>query len=1107
MRTQQEFDATEHAWRDRLAGLTLVVEANVDPDQAAQAFEILGANFKRLQSKNQRKSLLRQYRAALAVGLCNAGAREYDEGIFWPSVGRAFGANLGQSEQQEISEAFRAALESFELARFTTPQRNIGEILMHAGVPIASVESFVRTLNRRDELTENLDGRQFVSWVRSLTRELATSGGLDIPTWRFLTEGGEVSEDFVDRCLALLDSTAPGASAGEVEDGLPAEVVREVKRLVESGALLKPSGTARKRRRDEALYPRIVFDVANGIQIKLPPLETVTETAISWEIRAEGRLSRVQVAAPWPGDPVQARYESVTSPAKVVAVSVAPSEQTWNLELVDVDDPLLVFDAETGDWIPARNSLPKNSVWLAYANKGGRAFEECIESYGQVRLLGVSDSPYGWDGWSFAEVDPSNAVKLKLLSSDRWRYVTFVSKPMLSNLEYIRHSTTLDGRHITSTRPKVVLPAAATSEGGSSTSIAWTVSIEDRADNSTLSFGTFESQPEPTAVDPWPRNINCIVGDFNLVVRGPLGRGLTTRVAIAEGYAFSADAEFRSMNHLGTGLDPAEVKLMAPAEIASQSKMTTLNHSDRSARLDLAALQGDLTVIVAVPHMSVSVQGQHAPGVNINPLRIDLEDLADVVLRVVTPMTGRVEMVALSGGEVVQTVFAGDGQQGSRLFNLAQLADSLARTGGGALSVGSEGIRVPIASISPRKLADGVAVSPDGLLRLSGFVPTRNLTCALYPTFAPWRLPIVVDIDEVAGCAQLDASVLREGAVKAHLRVEDPWNPQPWAELPDLRAANLFDLEVGELFDEPGLPDSGFRTWLARTDDCPRTPESVATALTIFSLLRKFSPKVARKTLRHELALAVRSNRELVVQSVLETEASARDLMRFFVESDVVTVPGEAWESTPVLWTYSVALGILADSDLWVTDDKPLLANDLATYAGTSAIQILKEGRDPHASIGRFDDTVALMNVWPQERVDAIWDVANPLPGRFLDEDPRASSGKALFDQRHEREVRELSMFTSKFLAQAKSILATEVGPEAIAPVEARLASDGWRNLPALSLAFALCARLAARGSDSANDFFVSTRSYYANLAHAAPSIVERDLGLAELWVTYWSEQ
>lgn len=1102
MRTQQDFDEAERNWRERLVGRSLVIEANADPAVASAAFRILGSNYQKSNTLARRRRLLDQYRAALAVGLCSVGSQGYSDRTFWPAVGDAFGQYLGGDDQREISEAFRAALDAFGLSRFTTPMRNVGEILMHAGVPIASLESFARALVSRDAKSPGLDGRLFRDWVTSMTQDLASSLGLDAPTWRFLTEAGEVAEDFVDRCLVVLDRGVGVSGPEASSDGLPAPVIAELSRLVASGALDRHPERSRARSREAVLYPRLQFSPGAGVRVQLPPLETVTESAISWRVAAEGKSTRIDVAAPWPGDLIKPLFTPISYPAKIVMVSVTPGDQSWDLDLVNVEDPLVIFDSESGYIIPSRTDLPKSSVWIMFANQNGAPLSECVESDGNIRIVAESDSPYGWAGWSFAEIDLSAVAKLRFVGSDRWRYTSSVTRPVISGLVNLPNLVTIDGRYVSSARPSVVLPSAKRLDGGT-VSLSWTITITEVASGTLVSSITVESDDGRRVVDPWPSHAPNF-GEFLIAVRGPLGRGLSARAALAIDAQVTSTSQFRMMNLSGTGLEPAVATItLGGVDVPSIVELSAIA---TSAGLRLDDGSGHLDVVVSIPFMAVELLGNRTAAPTIAPQQIDLEDLAAAQLRVSMPSEQVGELYFEHSGEVLQTVRAG-GSSRSAVFNLQQVVDTLAGRGSAQVKLRIDGCSIPVGMIRPRKLAQALSIDSDGFLEIVGASTTVNLSCAIYPQFAPWLPPYLILLSGSRSTDRLSGRLLGEGEVTAVLRVEDPWTPAPWAALPEPGNPNAFELTVGEISEDPIDPDRGFRSWLARSGPCLVSAQTLPRALEIDALLRRIRPAAPREVMRRELAGAIRPYREHVVEAVLRTETEARDLMRLFIESDVVTVPGESWASSPLLWTYSVGLGVLADSDQMLTDEKPLFLNSLESYVGKSAVEIVTDGLDPLGPVGRFNAETKIMSTFPQDRIDELWSVANPLPGHFLDKDPRASAAKELFDERSNRHVQDISRETQAHLTAIKGVLVAELGPFAFAPIEARLFQSGWMNLPALSLAFGMCARHAAAGSEAAMVIFRRTRLHYSELAHAAPAIVEKDLALGELWLTHWRLQ
>ena len=116
-------------------------------------------------------------------------------------------------------------------------------------------------------------------------------------------------------------------------------------------------------------------------------------------------------------------------------------------------------------------------------------------------------------------------------------------------------------------------------------------------------------------------------------------------------------------------------------------------------------------------------------------------------------------------------------------------------------------------------------------------------------------------------------------------------------------------------------------------------------------------------------------------------------------------------------------------------------------------------------------------------------------------------AARQLFDARTSHSLRTLIAASASILTRTTSAINGVFGPGGEAPIDARLGSDGWRNLPALSMALAIVARLAARDVGNSRGMFSIMRDHYALLAEAAPAFVEQDLVIAELWIMNWRNE
>jgi hypothetical protein len=493
-----------------------VIEADANPDEARIALEVLGRTF-RLQSNRSRKELLLQrYKAALLVGVASV-ATLYDVAGLWPYLERYFGP-LSQADRDVVAGAFRAGLDHFGLARFHFPRRNIDEMLMHGGIPGPRTDEFIELLARRSAMSEGLNGRQFCQWVGGLPFATAAAYGLDAPTWRFLGEGREVSEDVVERSLQLLDRFAAGPVTEADLVAFPAVMHRDLLRALDE--LDEKKLRVPRRRRDQLdLSPRMFFGPSAGVRVRLPSVEHLLETSIDWTVAMEGTTRRVSVAAPWPGDPITPRFVSVSRPVKQVALTAYPGEQTWIVDLVEPDDPLLIFDGQTGEWIPPRNSLPKSDIWLAVPNPDDQPLQQILEIDGSQWSPELVEAPLGWAGWSFARASAASADRLRVAGQDRWRYVSSVRRPRVEVGDPVPMVRTPDGSNVFGVVPSVLLPATPQSDDVGST-IRWTVSVM-RGDGGSAGASSVLVGGAETRVElPIPRD-EGVLGVFDVQVQGP----------------------------------------------------------------------------------------------------------------------------------------------------------------------------------------------------------------------------------------------------------------------------------------------------------------------------------------------------------------------------------------------------------------------------------------------------------------------------------------------------------------------------------------------------------------------------------------------------------
>lgn len=773
-----------------------------------------------------------------------------------------------------------------------------------------------------------------------------------------------------------------------------------------------------------------------------------------------------------------------------------PGNNEWTLQLVDPDDPLLVFDTTTGQVVPARSSLPQSDVLIAVPNPHAKAFDELVEIEGRPPTLQSLEAPLGWGLWSFYSTSLNDVARLRMNGAELWRFVSTVRRPAVQGVGPIPHIRASDGGAVWAAPPRVTLPGLEgdTAEGAV---VPWTITVVNLASAEEVLRQTWEVGRQAVTIDLADTTLADAIGEFDISVKGPLGRGVTRRVALATGISVQADRDFREMSPFGDGLVEADVLIK---HVADQDDELRVELDRTTVSVVHALTRGPQTidVTVSLPAMSVTVQiGEELQALSHGPVRLDVEDLHKTTLRVTVGAPGGYELVGLNSGELLQTVRASAvGASNTVRFALSQLVDTFVAVGGGQLILAYEGSRIPVGHVRPRQLAQALEIDGADLV-LHDCATDEPLELAIYPRYAPWMPPTT--LMAIDGRATLPEDLLSEGKGRVVLRTRDPWVEQPWpADYPS-RGVNVFDLDLGEVSELDDDEMVGFRSWLARTGPCPSVAGRLAPAIWLYTGRHLEKYRTPAETFRTELAAQIALHRKDVPGALLEATVSDAPL-ELFVAADIVTLPPGSYVFPDALWDISPLLATMA------SDWTDTVAIDRAVRVlGESARSVLRGEGDPHSTLGRFGDNEMLISRWPDDRIEAVWRSVSPVPGRLLDSDSRLIAAKQLFDQR--RALPFDARSTAQWLSQISRLLVREVHATAENVLNARRGTHGWTTTPELSLALALLARADARGHERVGEIYAHLKPMHEGLARVAPLMTEQDLILAELWLTRWSEE
>nr|GID83024.1 hypothetical protein Ade03nite_19480 [Actinoplanes derwentensis] len=1074
-----------------MRAVSLASELDTSEDEVKGVIRALGRVLADSASYDRRRLLSYRYPACLVVGLAGIGAVGYEHGNYWGAVHEMA---PGWVDQAQWGGLFRANLDRFSLARFPgLPQVNVGEILMHAGVPAYCIGDLLNLLLQRLARDPGMSAEQFLAWALTPGRE-SRLFELDKPVQRFLQYGGDYAEDLVDRCIDLLERLRQPVFHTDGL-GLPVHLVAKAQQLAELGWLDWSGVTERVDYGPRSSFSRPYLELepfGRGLVVSLPAVPDAADGQVVWQVRVDGDAQNVVSRSMWPGgrETAPATAMTLARPARRLIVELAAHDQEFEIEIVDPRDPLLVF-TEDGRRAPATSSLAPEPVWLLYPLETNAGAPLELNVTGELQDLGDGPAPYGWLGWRLRRVDLRDVSEL-WLGNGSPRRVKGARRARLNLDQPLPGVCGLTGVPVVATAPLLTLPT----EPGVPTE--WSIRLR-RPGSVQLSAETVTVTSD-TIVDPWRRLPRPLVGAYELIVRGPLGRGLSRTLELAEGLNARSSPSWREIG--ADGLEPATVRAgpslpgltVAPA-------LVQLGPKDVAAELQIDSNAGVTTVRVTPPHMAVQRLG--AGGCadwSLQPLRLDTETIGEGELVVRLAEASDAVLVVKAAGRELQTVSSGAtyGQPLAR-FPLAAVAGTIGVYGIAHLEVRIGEQDFLVARCTPRRLASAVRIDNDRLVLDEG-VPASGLVAGLYRVFAPWLPPHVMSFDPNLVSEPLPMEIAAAGPLVAVLRIEDPWVPAGWPDWPG--ADNVFDIpdrewkSSGE--DTAADAMSGF---LAGVGDLPDRPDITPLLIDLYHRKDDLRGRVDRDV--RGMSTILRRYPSQTLAGLTRTRVSADRLAAPLVHSGLAALPSNVYVSDRdeiKLWKISPLAGMLAAAHRLGDEDRTEeLSEQVIAVCGDVALDLLRGEIDSHRAVGRFDDSAARLAQIPIEARDRFWKAVPVVPGGLLDADERLTAARQLFDVRLQPGIARVSIAARDLLLITQQQLHAVDIPRVMDAVRARNPTTGWRALPALSLALAFVARLAARGHTGCDQLLPRILPYHATLARSAPRLVTIDLLLAEL--------
>jgi hypothetical protein len=712
----------EDSWRPLLRSASLVAEADLHPARTRRVANVLGRLYANLRDPQaEGDSLLSRWPACLAAAMAGVAATDCAAGAYWPALWEAAGFPGTPQDQEVWGRAFNTAIGRLGMATFPElPFPSVGPIVMHAGLPVHCLGEYFRLLLARRRLDPGLDADDFLAWATAPGDERRLAP-LAEPARRFLLTGGDYAHDIVDRTLGLLDLLAdPDPDLGTV--GLPGYLTEAAKAELAAGRLdLSVAAGHRTGGGDAAtasrkVQPRIELDPhGQGVYVLLPAVGEVPAGVARWEITADGDTRTVYSRAMWVGAHGTTPQTAcpLDGPVHTVLVSLAGHEDlAVELGVIDQADPVLFFD-EGGRRLAGTAALPRNQVWIIHPA------DRELEFTGPARQIVEPTFPVGWDGWRLRLISLRN-VQAVGLRGGRPHSVEAPARPQLLLDDPLPGVATPWGSPVYPVPPRLHLPQDL------GANIRWHAEVR-RADGGAPPAGRVIGPAGE--IDIWEGIPRPVLGNFEITVRGPLGRGLRRTVFVAEGLSVAYRPGVRPLT--GAGLSSGSARLTAATGATAQPADLHFGPGERAHVVAYRTGTGAEQLVITPPHAAVMCPGAGVTTWTTSQIHFVAEDFAQagrLLVRVPAasqpgPVAehshpSRLELAVLVRGQQVQAIEpTGLQPPGLAGFELSRAADTIAAHGRAELAVSIGGVLMPVGYVRPRRLVPGVELLASGAER------------------------------------------------------------------------------------------------------------------------------------------------------------------------------------------------------------------------------------------------------------------------------------------------------------------------------------------------------------------------------------------------------
>ena len=418
--------------RHQLRGRRLIAEVGLD----SLLFERLTDAIEDALPRLGLEPLARTYPYVFMTFLVGQGVYGYEAGNFWGNlpvrgVDNAAGPIFAKRCTDYGLEDFSDLLASEHATRYVAP------ILAHGGIPKYSLGDFFDVLLRGLRMvggsTEDL-----LSYWR--TRKSAFAN-VDKPVARFLLYGGDVSIDFLARCVEAVEFVQRHKRVPSPEEsGLPPYVLVWLAASRDAVA----AQPRVDRGSSSAFRPKLLLDPWSplGPEVLLPPVPR-SDGFASWRFSSAGSLIRRPASTFEP-------QAFPLSPQKAWTFEYVEHEQAareWTFEGFDTS-PALLFDPSTNELVPSSGSIRLESVWVLSPQLTTLEVRRADEASAEPTVVEEAAALTGpWTGYVARHVALDGCLDLRAVDGDATMRVK--TRPVGSSAalvgEVVEGASTTDG--------------------------------------------------------------------------------------------------------------------------------------------------------------------------------------------------------------------------------------------------------------------------------------------------------------------------------------------------------------------------------------------------------------------------------------------------------------------------------------------------------------------------------------------------------------------------------------------------------------------------------------------------------------------------------------